>query len=42
VGQQGTGGLEIGYRLKFDLSIAPGLLGSDPPAGYTQVVADED
>jgi hypothetical protein len=40
--QQGDGGLEIDYRFEFDLPIAPGLLSSDPPAGYTPVAPDED
>lgn len=40
--QQGDGGLEIDYRFEFDRPIAPGLLSSDPPAGYTPVEPDED
>jgi hypothetical protein len=40
--QLGGGGLEIGYRFEFDRPIAPGLLSSDVPAGYTPVAPDED
>lgn len=40
--QPGSGGLEIDYRFEFDRPIAPGLLSSDVPVGYTLVVADED
>ena len=40
--QLGGGGLEIDYRFEFDTPIAPGLLSSDVPVGYTPVAADED
>jgi hypothetical protein len=39
--QQGDGGLEIDYRFEFDRPIAPGLLSSDPPAGYTPVTPED-
>lgn len=38
----GGGGLEIDYHFEFDRPIPPGLLSSDPPAGYTPVAPDED
>ena len=40
--QQGGAGLEIDYRFEFDRPIAPELLSSDVPAGYTPVVPDGD
>ncbi len=40
--QQGGSGLEIDYRFEFDRPVAPGLLSSDVPAGYTPVVPDGD
>lgn len=40
--QLGDGGLEIDYRFEFDRPIAPGLLSSDVPGGYTPVAPDED
>jgi hypothetical protein len=40
--QSGGGGLEIDYRFEFDQPIPPGLLSSDPPAGYAPVAPDED
>ena len=40
--QLGGGELEIDYRFEFDQPIAPELLSSDVPAGYTPVAPDED
>jgi hypothetical protein len=40
--QHGGAGLEIDYRFEFNQPIAPGLLSSDVPAGYTPVVPDGD